>query len=62
MEKLTLNDILTEQELMEMFHLKDYTLKNLRYKKLLPYSKIGKTNIYLVSDILALIEKNYVSA
>jgi hypothetical protein len=51
------DDILTEQELIDLLGLKKSALSELRYKHQLPFCKITNTNrIYLVPDILYFIQ------
>ena len=52
----SVDDILTEKELIELLGIKKSALDDLRYRHLLPFCKISSTNrIYLVKDILEFI-------
>jgi hypothetical protein len=53
----SVDDILTEKELLELLGLKKSALDDLRYRHRLPFCKISNTNrIYLVKDVLDFIE------
>ena len=50
------DDILTEQELLNLLGIKKSALNELRYKQRLPFCKVSNTNrIYLVRDVLDFI-------
>lgn len=52
----TMNDILTETELLDLLGIKKSLLDDLRHNHQLPYCKISKTSrVYLVSDVLEFI-------
>jgi hypothetical protein len=52
----SVDDILTEKELIELLGIKKSALDALRYQHKLPFCKISNTNrIYLVSDVLGFI-------
>jgi len=52
----SVDDILTEQELLNLLGIKKSALSELRYKHRLPFCKISNTNrIYLVKDVLDFI-------
>ena len=53
----SLDDILTEKELLELLGIKKSALDDLRYRHRMPFCKISSTNrIYLVKDVLGFIE------
>ena len=53
----SMDDILTEKELLELLGIKRSALDDLRYRHCLPFCKISHTNrIYLVKDVLDFIE------
>ena len=53
----SVDDILTEKELLELLGIKKNALDDLRYRHRLPFCKISNTNrIYLVKDVLDFIE------
>lgn len=53
----SVDDILTEKELIELLGIKKSALDDLRYRHRLPFCKISNTNrIYLVKDVLDFIE------
>ena len=53
----SVDDILTEKELLELLGIKKSALDELRYRHKLPFCKISNTNrIYLVKDVLNFIE------
>ena len=53
----SVDDILTERELLELLGIKRSALDELRYRQRLPFCKISNTNrIYLVKDVLDFIE------
>ena len=53
----SIEDILTEKELLELLGIKRSALDDLRYKHKFPFCKISNTNrIYLVKDVLDFIE------
>ena len=53
----SVDDILTEKELLELLGIKRSALDELRYKHKFPFCKISNTNrIYLVKDVLNFIE------
>ena len=52
----SIDDILTEKELLELLGIKKSALDDLRYQHRLPFCKISSTNrIYLVKDVLEFI-------
>ena len=52
----SVDDILTEQELLNLLGIKKSALNELRYKQQLPFCKVSNTNrIYLVKDVLNFI-------
>ena len=52
----SVDDILTEKELIELLGIKKSALADLRYRHHLPFCKISNTNrIYLVRDVLNFI-------
>ena len=52
----SVDDILTEKELLELLGIKKSALDDLRYRHRLPFCKISSTNrIYLVKDVLEFI-------
>ena len=52
----SVDDILTEQELLNLLGIKKSALNELRYKQRLPFCKVSNTNrIYLVRDVLDFI-------
>ena len=52
----SVDDILTEIELIELLGIKKSALDELRYKHKMPFCKISNTNrIYLVRDVLDFI-------
>ena len=52
----SVDDILTEKELIELLGIKKSALDELRYKHKMPFCKISNTNrIYLVRDVLDFI-------
>jgi hypothetical protein len=52
----SVDDILTEKELLELLGIKKSALDDLRYRHQLPFCKISSTNrIYLVKDVLGFI-------
>ena len=52
----SVDDILTEKELIELLGIKKSALDDLRYRHKLPFCKISSTNrIYLVKDVLEFI-------
>jgi hypothetical protein len=52
----SVDDILTEKELIELLGIKKSALDDLRYRHRLPFCKISSTNrIYLVKDVLDFI-------
>ena len=52
----SVDDILTEKELLELLGIKKSALDDLRYRHQLPFCKISNTNrIYLVKDVLDFI-------
>ena len=52
----SIDDILTEQELLDLLGIKRAALDELRYNHQLPFCKINNTNrIYLVNDVLNFI-------
>lgn len=58
----SVDDILTEKELIELLGIKKSALDDLRYKRRLPFCKISSTNrIYLVKDLLDFIESKRVA-
>ena len=53
----SVDDILTERELLELLGIKRSALDELRYRQRFPFCKISNTNrIYLVKDVLDFIE------
>jgi len=53
----SVDDILTEKELIHLLGIKRSALDDLRYRHCLPFCKISNTNrIYLVKDVLDFIE------
>ena len=49
----SVNDILTEKELIDLLGIKRSALDELRYNQKLPFCKISKTSrLYLVRDVL----------
>jgi hypothetical protein len=57
----SVDDILTEKELLELLGIKKSALDDLRYRHKLPFCKISNTNrIYLVKDVLDFIESKRV--
>ena len=53
----SVDDILTEKELLELLGIKRSALDELRYRQKFPFCKISNTNrIYLVKDVLDFIE------
>jgi hypothetical protein len=53
------DDILTDQELLNLLGIKKSALNELLYKKRLPFCKASNTNrIYLVKDVLNFIASN----
>jgi len=53
----SVDDILTEKELIDLLGIKKSALDDLRYRHRLPFCKISNTNrIYLVKDVLDFIE------
>ena len=53
----SVDDILTEKELLELLGIKRSALDDLRYRQKFPFCKISNTNrIYLVKDVLDFIE------
>jgi len=54
----SVDDILTEKELIELLGIKKSALDELRYKHKMPFCKISNTNrIYLVQDVLDFIAR-----
>ena len=52
----SVDDILTERELIELLGIKKSALDDLRYRHKLPFCKVSSTNrIYLVKDVLEFI-------
>ncbi len=52
----SVDDILTEKELLELLGIKKSALDDLRYRHRLPFCKVSSTNrIYLVKDVLGFI-------
>ena len=52
----SVDDILTEKELLELLGIKKSALDDLRYRHRLPFCKVSSTNrIYLVKDVLEFI-------
>ena len=52
----SVDDILTETELLNLLGIKKSALNELRYKQRLPFCKVSNTNrIYLVKDVLNFI-------
>ena len=52
----SVDDILTEKELIELLGIKKSALNEFRHKHQLPFCKISRTNrIYLVRDVLDFI-------
>jgi hypothetical protein len=52
----SIDDILTEKELLELLGIKKSALDDLRYRHQLPFCKVSSTNrIYLVKDVLEFI-------
>ena len=52
----SVDDILTEKELLELLGIKRSALDELRYRNKFPFCKISNTNrIYLVKDVLDFI-------
>ena len=57
----SVNDFLTEKELLELLGIKRSALDDLRYRHKFPFCKISNTNrIYLVKDVLDFIESKRV--
>ena len=57
----SVDDILTEKELLELLGIKRSALDELRYRHKFPFCKISNTNrIYLVKDVLDFIESKRV--
>ena len=57
----SVDDILTEKELLELLGIKRSALDDLRYRHKFPFCKISNTNrIYLVKDVLDFIESKRV--
>ena len=57
----SVDDILTEKELLELLGIKRSALDDLRYRHKFPFCKISNTNrIYLVKDVLDFIERKRV--
>ena len=53
----SVDDILTEKELLDLLGIKKSALDDLRYRHRMPFCKISSTNrIYLVKDVLGFIE------
>lgn len=52
---------LSGQELCELLHISKRTLQQYRDDKILPYIQIGGKIIFKQSDILAVLEQNYVT-
>lgn len=53
----SVDDILTEKELLDLLGIKRSALDDLRYRHKFPFCKISNTNrIYLVKDLLDFIE------
>ena len=53
----SMDEILTERELIELLGIKKSALDEYRYKHKLPFCKISRVNrIYFVADILNFIE------
>ena len=52
----SMNDILTEKELIQLLGIKKSALDDLRYRHRLPFCKVSSTNrVYLVRDVLKYI-------
>jgi len=53
----SVDDILTEQELLDLLGIRKSALDRLRHEQQLPFCKITNTNrVYLVRDVLEFIE------
>lgn len=52
---------LSGEDLCELLHISKRTLQQYRDDKILPYIQIGEKIIYKESDILTVLEQNYIS-
>jgi len=53
----SVDDILTEKELLELLGVKRSALDDMRHKKKFPFCKISRTNrFYLVQDVIEFLE------
>jgi hypothetical protein len=53
-----LNDVATEQELLDLFGIKKTALDDLRYRHQLPFCKVTKNSrVYFVEDVLKFLQK-----
>jgi len=57
-DKLSKNKWLKSNEVQKMLGVSNSTVRSLRLKGLLPYTKIGGSIYYYHSDIINLLEKN----
>ncbi len=53
---------LSGQDVCDLLHISKRTLQQYRDDKILPYVQIGGKIIYKESDILTILERNYISA
>ena len=57
----SVDDILTEQEVLNLFGVKRPTLDNLRYERGLPFCRVTRTaRLYLLEDIFKFLEQRRV--
>jgi hypothetical protein len=57
----SVDDILTEQEVLNLFGVKKPTLDNLRYEHGLPFCRVTRTaRLYLMEDIFMFLEQQRV--
>ena len=59
MTKSQLDNWMDGQEIMLKLHVSARTLQRWRTNNSLPYTQVNKKIFYRVSDVLALLEKNY---